>query len=261
MKNSDSPVPRRDEKENAEEVQLNGGVDEGAEPIEKRVNADMNVGADEASNVSAEQSATEQQQQSGAAEQSEKKADKAPQHTDKKKKKRNLWPLKALVISLTLAFAVNALSSFSLSGANLWISLAVTVLILILGVVFDMIGTAATSCDVGPFLAMASRKVKGGKMAVKLAKKRDIVSSVCCDIVGDICGIVSGVCAATIAAEIAEKATLNSSAVFWVSVSVYAVVSMATITLKAAGKGIAVKKANSIVYGVAKVLSVFSKKG
>lgn len=258
MKNSDSPVPRRDDN-NAEEVQLTKGSDDGREPIETRENANANATADETTDASYEQ--PQQQQQSGAAEQSDKKADKTQQHPDKKKKKRNLWPLKALVISLTLAFAVNALSSFSLSGANLWISLAVTVVILILGVAFDMIGTAATSCDVGPFLAMASRKVKGGKMAVKLAKKRDIVSSVCCDIVGDICGIVSGVCAATIAAEIAEKAGLQSAATFWVSVSVYAIVSMATITLKAAGKGIAVKKANSIVYGVAKVLSIFSKKG
>lgn len=258
MKNSDSPVPRRDEKETAEEVQLSKGSEQNREPIETRADENATATADQAADASVEQP---QQQPSGSAEQSDKKTDKAQQHPDKKKKKRNLWPLKALVISLTLAFAVNALSSFSLSGANLWISLAVTVLILILGVVFDMIGTAATSCDVGPFLAMASRKVKGGKMAVKLAKKRDIVSSVCCDIVGDICGIVSGVCAATIAAEIAEKAGLATAAAFWVSVSVYAIVSMATITLKAAGKGIAVKKANSIVYGVAKILSIFGKKG
>ena len=203
----------------------------------------------------------EQEQAAPApAEAAEKKPDKA--HSDKKKKKRNLWPVKALAISLLLAFAVNALSSYTLSDTQLWVAVVVTVLILVLGVVFDMIGTAATSCDVGPFLAMASRKVKGGKTAVKLAKKRDVVSSVCCDIVGDICGIVSGVCAATIAANrIFGAEAIGSTGNFWVSVAIYAVISMATITLKAVGKGLAVKKANSIIYGVAKVLSIFSKKG
>ena len=201
-------------------------------------------------------------EQQAPVETSEKKPDNKSHQSDKKKKKRNLWPLKALVISLLLAFAVNALSSVSLTGARLWVTVVVTVLILVLGVLFDMIGTAATSCDIGPFLAMASRKVKGGKTAVKLAKKRDIVSSVCCDIVGDICGIVSGVCAATIAAkEIFSVESIGAPANFWVSVAIYAVISMATITLKAVGKGIAVKKANGIIFAVAKVLSIFSKKG
>ncbi|MCM1289995.1 MAG: hypothetical protein NC132_04780 [Corallococcus sp.] len=255
MKNSDAPVPRSDGKETLKETQLNdASVNESAEKAEHLDRSDVAQQTSAAQLTSAVDPSEKKVDKSAAAE-------KSAQHSDKKKKKRNLWPLKALVISLLLAFAVNALSSFSLTNAQLWVAIVITVVILVLGVLFDMIGTAATSCDIGPFLAMASRKVKGGKTAVSLAKKRDIVSSVCCDIVGDICGIVSGVCAATIAAEIAAEAALNSTAVFWVSVSVYAVISMATITLKAAGKGIAVKKANSIVFAVAKILSVFSKKG
>ena len=212
---------------------------------------------DQQLNISAEH---EEHQAPAAAELHYKKSDKG--RLDKKKKKRNWWPLKALAISLLLAFAVNALSSYTLSDTQLWVAVVVTVLILVLGVLFDMIGTAATSCDIGPFLAMASRKVKGGKTAVKLAKKRDVVSSVCCDIVGDICGIVSGVCAATIATnQIFGADVIGLQGNFWVSVAIYAVISMATITLKAVGKGLAVKKANSIVFGVAKILSIFSKKG
>lgn len=173
----------------------------------------------------------------------------------KKKKKRNLWPLKAVIISFLLAFAVNAGSELVLEDAQLWLAVVLTLVILALGVLFDMIGTAATSCDVQPFLAMASRKVKGAKTAVKLAKNSDVVSSVCCDIVGDICGIVSGVCAATIAG----KVILGNGADFWFSVLIYAVISMATISLKALGKGVAISKSNGIVFGVARLLSVFSR--
>lgn len=179
-------------------------------------------------------------------------------HKDKKKKKRNLWPLKVLGISFVLAFAVNAGSELVLQDTQLWIASVLTVVILAVGVLFDMIGTAATSCDVQPFLAMASRKVKGAKMAMRLAKKCDVVSSVCCDVVGDICGVVSGVCAATIAIKVTElvsQVTLD----FWIKVLIYALISTATISLKAVGKRLAVNKANGIVFGVAKVLSVFSR--
>lgn len=173
----------------------------------------------------------------------------------KKKKKHNLWPLKAVIISFLLAFAVNAGSELVLEDAQLWVAIVLTLVILALGVIFDMIGTAATSCDVQPFLAMASRKVKGSKTAVKLAKNSDVVSSVCCDIIGDICGIVSGVCAASIA----TKVIFGNGVDFWVSVTIYAVISMATISLKALGKGVAISKANTIVFNVARILSVFSR--
>lgn len=176
----------------------------------------------------------------------------------KKKKKRNLWPLKVLVISFVLAFVVNAGSELILQDTELWVAAILALVILALGVLFDMIGTAATSCDVQPFLSMASRKVKGAKMAVRLSKNCDVVSSVCCDVVGDICGIVSGVCAATIAIEVTEllaQAALD----FWMRVIIYAVISTATISLKAVGKRLAINKANGIVFGVAKTLSLFSR--
>lgn len=184
--------------------------------------------------------------------------EKAKKEKPVKKKKRNVWPLKALIISFTLSFLVNAGSELVLEDSQIWIAGLLTLLILAIGVVFDMIGTATTSCDVQPFLAMASRKVKGAKTAVKLAKNRDVVSSVCCDIVGDICGIVSGVCAASIVVQVTqfvEGAVWN----FLLSVFIYAVISTATITLKAACKKLAVNKAVGIVFGVAKFLSIFSR--
>lgn len=180
---------------------------------------------------------------------------------DKKKKKRNMWPLKAFFITLLLAAAVNTGSELALTDSQWWLATILTVVILLLGVVFDVIGTAATACDIGPFHSMASRKVRGGKMAVRLAQKRDIVSSVCCDIVGDICGIVSGVCGAALASEAIVGITLSAVWTVVIKVVIYSVISTLTITFKAIGKNIAVKNANGIIMGVAKVLSVFHKEG
>lgn len=182
----------------------------------------------------------------------------------KKKKKHNTWPLKAMVITFALSFVVNAGSELVLDGAHLWVAILLTLVILFLGVIFDMLGTASTSCDIEPFLSMSSRKVKGARTAVKLAKKSDVVSSVCNDIVGDICGIVSGVCAAAISSSLIDGVLpqgLDSTLVFFIKVAVCALVSTATITLKAVGKGYAVNKANSIVFFAAKILSIFNKEG
>lgn len=180
---------------------------------------------------------------------------------EKKKKKKNLWPLKAFFITFLLAAAVNTGSELALTDSDWWLATILTVVILLLGVVFDVIGTAATACDVEPFHAMASRKIRGAKTAVRLAQKRDIVSSVCCDIVGDICGIVSGVCGAALAAEAIGGLGLSNVWMIVIKVLIYSVISTLTITFKAIGKNIAVKKANGIIMGVAKVLSIFRKEG
>ena len=180
---------------------------------------------------------------------------------DKRKKKRNLWPLKAFFITLLIAAAVNTGSELMLTDSQWWLATILTVVILLLGVVFDIVGTAATACDIGPFHSMASRKVRGGKMAVRLAQKRDIVSSVCCDIVGDICGIVSGVCGAALASEAIDGLGLSVAWNLVIKVLIYSVISTLTITFKALGKNIAVKKANGIMLGVAKALSIFRKEG
>ena len=71
---------------------------------------------------------------------------------EKRKKKRNLWPLKALIISFVLAAVVNLGSELVLTGTKLWISVVITVVIVLVGVFFDIIGTATTSCDIQPFL-------------------------------------------------------------------------------------------------------------
>lgn len=209
-----------------------------------------------------EQSETNEQEQNIAVCQSA-QTDKKKEKNEKKKKKHNLWPLKAFVITLFLSAGVNAASELVLSDAQIWLSCLLTLLILALGVAFDMVGTAATSCDVEPFLAMASRKVKGAKTAVKLSKKSHIVSSVCCDIVGDICGIVSGVCAASIVLSVTRDFTENLSDIanFFIKVAIYAIISTMTITFKAIGKNYAVNRANNIIFGVAKFLSVFRKEG
>ena len=92
------------------------------------------------------------------------------QNNEKRKKPRNLWPLKALLITLCISFAFNLVSELVLSDTSLVFALILTVAILIIGIFFDVIGTATTACDIEPLLSMSSRKIKGSKLAVKMVK-------------------------------------------------------------------------------------------
>lgn len=182
------------------------------------------------------------------------KQQKKDEEKHKKTKKKNLWPLYALLITLVLSFAFSLLSELVLGNANLVVAYLLVIIIIFISIFFDMIGTAATACDIEPFLSMSARKVKGAKMAVKLVKNAEKVSSICADIIGDICGIVSGACGGMIVL----MQFVNNESIF-VSVLFSAVIAALMVSGKALGKTYAISKSNKIVFFVAKALSVFKK--
>ena len=101
---------------------------------------------------------------------------------------------------------------------------------------------------------MASQKVKGAKMAIKLKQNADKVSSFCNDVVGDICGIISGSTGSVIAIKIALLLNINT---LLITLIIMGIISTLTIGGKAVGKGLAIKKSNIILFRFAKVLTLF----
>lgn len=188
----------------------------------------------------------------------EKSKEKAKSEKPKKKKGKKVpWSVKSLIITLILSSGFNILSELVVANLTLktiFIAYILILVIVLISIIADIIG--ATSCDIQPFLAMAARKVKGAKMAVRIAKNRDVVNSVCSDIIGDICGIISGACGAAI---ITVMAISDSKINLIASVVCSTVIAALMITGKAMGKKFGLNKASQIVLGVAKVLSVFSK--
>ena len=109
-----------------------------------------------------------------------------------------IWTIKITIITLALSFVVSFITEITSSKSNVVVSILILLLLIAINIIFDAIGVAATSCDVAPLLAMASKKVKGAAQAVKLAKNAEKVSNICSDVIGDICGIISGSCSAAI---------------------------------------------------------------
>jgi CBS domain containing-hemolysin-like protein len=148
-------------------------------------------------------------------------------------------------------------STIMLENVSLLVAILITFLFILLGIVFDIVGVAVTSGDAVAFHSMSSRKVKGGKIGVKLMKNTSKVSSVCCDVIGDVCGIISGTSGVVIVSLIIKLTDVNE---LIISLLVTGLISALTIGGKALGKGFAVNKSKEIVTGVSKMLSFFQKK-
>ena len=103
---------------------------------------------------------------------------------------------------------------------------------------------------------MASKKVKGAHLAVRMISNASRVSSVCCDVVGDVCGVASGSSGVTIAAILILKLHVNAIIVSSVTT---AIISVLTIGGKAMGKEFAIKKSTFIVEKVCKFLALVVK--
>ena len=172
------------------------------------------------------------------------------------KKSKFSWIIIVTLLAFVLSLLMSFMAGIILKNVTLIISIVVTFLFILLGIIFDIIGVAVTSGDEVAFHSMSARRVRGGKIGVKLIKNASKVSSICCDVVGDICGIISGSAGVTIVALIIKITNINE---LLISLLVTALISSLTIGGKAIGKNIAINKSTEVVTIVAKILSVFSK--
>ena len=92
-------------------------------------------------------------------------------------------------------------------------------MLIALGIIFDIIGVAFTSCDEKPFVAKSAKKMGKARRALVLIKKADVVANVCNDVIGDICGIVSGAVGTAIVVKILGSSPTTSEFVLTIAVS------------------------------------------
>lgn len=177
-----------------------------------------------------------------------------------RKTNRNLvdynWIIKIIIIAFIISIVFTLITEIAIPNVGITIGVILTLVFILIGVLFDMIGIAVTIANEATFHSMASRRVKGAKMAIKLKKNADKVSSFCNDVIGDICGIVSGATASVIAIKIIEKSNCND---LLITLLIMGITSALTIGGKAIEKSVAINKSDKILYNFAKVLSIFSK--
>lgn len=177
----------------------------------------------------------------------------------KKVKKNNIdysWIIKIILISFIISVFFSFISEMTIPKFNVFLGIVVCLLFIFVGIIFDMIGVSVTASDESIFNSMASKKIRGAKLAVKFKKKADKVSSFCNDVVGDICGIISGSAGAVIALRISQNTGCNQ---LIVTLIVTGLISSLTIGGKALVKGTAIKNSNKILHRFTSFLSIFYK--
>lgn len=165
-------------------------------------------------------------------------------------KKDNWLPI-IFILTFILSFIFGTISTL-VSNMNVLLLGILLLMIIFVGIIFDMIGVAVLSCEEATFHAKASRKITGSKECIKLIKQSNKASSVCNDVIGDICGIVSGTISASLVVLLLDTPMM--------AILLTAIVSSLTVGGKAIGKRIAIEKSEDIVFIVGKIISKFSFK-
>ncbi|MFC4388574.1 hypothetical protein ACFOZ1_12285 [Gracilibacillus marinus] len=166
------------------------------------------------------------------------------------------------VITFVLAAIFSIVSSSVLSGVNSTVGLLIVLVIVLIGVVFDMLGIAATAADEVPFHAMAAEKVNGAKQAIIIVRNADRFASFCNDVIGDISGIISGTATAIVVLQIANGFGYSEGTTFQITLSVFLTSLVAALTVggKALGKYMAIHASTTIIFTVGKIIAFVEEK-
>ena len=173
---------------------------------------------------------------------------------DEKTKKDNSefkWFIEVFIMTFILSMLFSYISANGVANFSLIPAILILVLVILVGIFFDIVGVAVTVANEHEFHAKATKKVKGSKASIQLIRNAPKVSNICADVIGDICGVLSGAISALIAVKITDQFGIRFDIQFIIS----ALVSALTVGGKALGKGIANKNATKIVHAVGIVLN------
>jgi CBS domain containing-hemolysin-like protein len=136
---------------------------------------------------------------------------------------------------------------------SIYLAFLLLLLVIMIGILFDIIGVAITAVDEVPFHSRAARKLPGAAHALHLIRRADQVANFCSDVIGDICGILSGGISTAIALSIILHEELS-----WLLTAILAgMVAALTVGIKTFTKKYSINEADSIVYAVGKLLYYF----
>ena len=176
---------------------------------------------------------------------------------EKNKQGQQRWVLTVVCLSFVLSIVMSFVTSVFVESAGLLVALLSLIVLVSIGIVSDVIGTAVTSAVEQPFIAMASKRITGARQALRLIRKAERVSSVLNDVVGDIVGIISGSAGAVIAVYLTQVGLQSAVA----SMLTTAFTSAFMIGGKAYGKGLAIDNSGAIVLAVGRLMALFERRG
>ncbi|WP_411953408.1 hypothetical protein ACKXGF_08835 [Alkalibacillus sp. S2W] len=162
------------------------------------------------------------------------------------------------VITFVLAAIFSIVSQGVLGGVNWFIGIIIVLTIVLIGVLSDMLGIAATAASEKPFHSMASEKVYGAKNAIRIVRNADKFATFCNDVIGDIAGVISGTASTLVVIQLATVITDGniSTYQFVIGIIFTSLVAALTVGGKALGKSLAVRLSTDLVLFAGKVTAI-----
>jgi CBS domain containing-hemolysin-like protein len=164
-------------------------------------------------------------------------------------------------VTLVIAFIINILATATLASTGWAIGMLVVLVIILIGVFFDILGIAATAAREEPFLAMCADKRPGAMEALRVVRNADKFSNFCNDVIGDIAGIISGVSSAAVVIGLIRDMGVSEGSAAYIIISVLfsSLVAALTVGGKAFGKSYAIKYSTQITFTVGRFLAFLEK--
>lgn len=166
------------------------------------------------------------------------------------------WVIESFILTFILSGISSYVSTNGVSKLNIVAAILILVLVIFIGIIFDIIGVAVTVAEPSDFHAKATKKADGAAKSIKLIRNGTKVASICADVIGDICGVLSGAISAMISIRIIDIYSISSNIQFIIS----ALVAALTVSGKAFGKNIAKNESTKIIHFVGIVMDKFSRK-
>ncbi|WP_128896714.1 hypothetical protein [Longirhabdus pacifica] len=168
------------------------------------------------------------------------------------------WSILISGITFVLAAIFSVSSTAILSDVEWFLGMVVVLILILIGIFFDMIGLASAAAKETPFHAMAAEKVKGSKQGIQIIRNADRFSSISNDVIGDVTGVISGAAVILVVGKLMED--YNSLNYTILSVSFTSLVSALTVGGKAIGKSFAIHYAETIVLFIGKIFYLLEHK-
>jgi hypothetical protein len=135
--------------------------------------------------------------------------------------------------------------------------LVLLLIVILVGVLFDIIGVAATVAQEAPLHAKAAHQVFGATHAVWLVRNAHQVASFCNDVVGDVSGTLSGAIGVTLVLKLLSEPTERGLVLGTTLMT--ACIAALVVGGKAYGKVLAIEQGTEIMFRIGQVLASFER--
>jgi hypothetical protein len=167
----------------------------------------------------------------------------------------------AMAIGLWSFFLAGLSSLASQTGAeriDVFVAgLALLLFVILVGIVFDVVGVAATVAREPPLHARAARRVFGATHALRLVRNAHQVASFCNDVVGDVSGTLSGAIGVTLILKFLD--TPGELEMILGTTLMTACIAALVVGGKAYGKVLALERGTEIIFRIGQLVACLDR--